>query len=171
MFDTVVVGCRAIGSIPRHRRRGELENGAALSIRRGRRFYVCDVLVTWSDVGREERGAMDPSNDERMRRENELRGRVAEESLALPVGGSDASGRAEGKRQHRGDELRTRWTLHAVQSDFVSCRERFSLYIGGIGSGKTWAGAVRAITTAWEHPGALGLIGAPTYTMLRDTTQ
>ena len=114
---------------------------------------------------------MDPSNDERMRREDELRGRVAEESLALPVGDSAAPRSEEGETQRCGDELRTRWTLHAVQADFVSCRERFTLYVGGIGSGKTWAGAVRAIATAWEQPGALGLIGAPTNTMLRDTTQ
>jgi hypothetical protein len=114
---------------------------------------------------------VDPSNDERMRREDELRRRVAEESLALPVGDSAAQRSEEGETQRRGDELRTRWTLHAVQADFVSCRERFSLYIGGIGSGKTWAGAVRAIATAWEQPGALGLIGAPTNTMLRDTTE
>ncbi len=105
---------------------------------------------------------MDPSNDERMRREDELRRRVAEESLALPVGDSAAPRSEEGETQRPGDELRTRWTLHAVQADFVSCRERFSL---------TWAGAVRAIATAWEQPGALGLIGAPTNTMLRDTTQ
>jgi len=89
---------------------------------------------------------MDPSNDERMRREDELRGRVAEESLALPVGDSAAPRSEEGETQRCGDELRTRWTLHAVQADFVSCRERFSLYIGGIGSGKTWAVAMRAVS-------------------------
>jgi hypothetical protein len=129
------------------------------------------MLTTWSGEGREGWGEMDPSNDERMRREDELRRRVAEESLALPVGDSAAPQSEVGETQRRGDELRTRWTLHAIQADFVACRERFSLYIGGIGSGKTWAGAVRAIATAWEHPGALGLIGAPTNMMLRDTTQ
>ncbi len=59
---------------------------------------------------------MDPSNDERMRREDELRRRVAEESLALPVGDSAAQRSEEGETQRRGDELRTRWTLHAVQT-------------------------------------------------------
>src|SRR5260221_4599897 len=113
---------------------------------------------------------MDPSNDERMRREDELRRRVAEESLALPVGDSAAQRSEEGETQRRGDELRTRWTLHAVQADFVSCRERFSLYIGGIGSGKALAGAVRAIAAASEQPGARGLTGAPTNTRLRAAT-
>ncbi len=54
---------------------------------------------------------------------------------------------------------------------FLTSPARFSLYIGGIGSGKTTAGCLRAIRLAFMQPGSLGLIGAPTYTMLRDTTQ
>ena len=46
MFDTVIVGGRTSGSIPCHSRRGELEDGAALSGRRGRRFHVGDGLAT-----------------------------------------------------------------------------------------------------------------------------
>ena len=61
--------------------------------------------------------------------------------------------------------------LSEVQCAFVECRERFSFYVGGLGAGKTYAGAARAILRAAHHPGSLGLVGAPTYTMLRDTTQ
>ncbi len=63
------------------------------------------------------------------------------------------------------------FVLNEVQCAFVECRERFSFYVGGVGAGKTHAGAVRAILRAAHHPGSLGLVGAPTYTMLRDTTQ
>ncbi|HET8908032.1 MAG TPA: terminase family protein [Ktedonobacterales bacterium] len=62
------------------------------------------------------------------------------------------------------------WTLNPVQWDFVHCASRFSFYVGGLGAGKTTAGAMRAILRAVEHPGALGVIGAPTYPMLRDAT-
>jgi phage terminase large subunit-like protein len=62
------------------------------------------------------------------------------------------------------------WTLNSVQWDFVHCASRFSFYVGGLGAGKTTAGAMRAILRAVEHPGALGVIGAPTYPMLRDAT-
>ena len=61
-------------------------------------------------------------------------------------------------------------TLHPAQQRFVACAERFSFYVGGVGAGKTYAGAVRAIAHAFDHPGSLGLIGAPTYPMLRDVT-
>lgn len=61
--------------------------------------------------------------------------------------------------------------LSTVQCAFVECCERFSFYVGGLGAGKTHAGAVRAILRATQQPGSLGLVGAPTYTMLRDTTQ
>ena len=62
------------------------------------------------------------------------------------------------------------WTLNPIQWDFVHCASRFSFYVGGLGAGKTTAGAMRAILRAVEHPGALGVIGAPTYPMLRDAT-
>jgi phage terminase large subunit-like protein len=61
--------------------------------------------------------------------------------------------------------------LNPVQLQFVHCVERFSFYVGGIGAGKTFAGALRAILRSALHPGSLGVIGAPTYPMLRDTTQ
>ncbi len=62
------------------------------------------------------------------------------------------------------------WTLNPAQWDFVHCASRFSFYVGGLGAGKTTAGAMRAILRAVEYPGSLGVIGAPTYPMLRDAT-
>jgi phage terminase large subunit-like protein len=63
------------------------------------------------------------------------------------------------------------WELNPAQWDFVHTPARFSFYVGGIGAGKTFAGAARAILRMIEDPGSLGLIGAPTYPMLRDATQ
>ncbi len=57
-----------------------------------------------------------------------------------------------------------------MQLGFFNSGARFAFYVGGIGAGKTTAGALRAIKFSDEHPGSLGVIGAPTYTMLRDTT-
>jgi phage terminase large subunit-like protein len=64
-----------------------------------------------------------------------------------------------------------RWRLNAIQWDFIASPARFCCFVGGIGSGKTFAGAVRAITQGVEQPRSLGLIGAPTYPMLRDASQ
>ena len=61
--------------------------------------------------------------------------------------------------------------LNPKQDDFVASTARFSFYVGGLGAGKTFAGALRAILRSQQQPGSLGLIGAPTYTMLRDATQ
>ena len=63
-----------------------------------------------------------------------------------------------------------RWTLSPVQWRFAHATARFSLLVGGIGSGKTTAGAARAILRMHRQPGSLGLIAAPTEAMLRDAT-
>jgi len=64
-----------------------------------------------------------------------------------------------------------RFRLRPKQKVFVENKERWSFYVGGLGAGKTFAGAVRSIYYSIEYPGSFGLIGAPTYPMLRDTTQ
>ncbi len=69
-----------------------------------------------------------------------------------------------------GLDLAEQWTLNRVQWEFVACDKRFSFYVGGVGAGKSYAGAVRAIVRAVDFPGSLGLIGAPTYPMLWDAT-
>jgi phage terminase large subunit-like protein len=63
------------------------------------------------------------------------------------------------------------WGLHAMQHAFVASPARFSFFVGGIGSGKSYSGAVKAILWVTNHPGSLGLVGAPTYPMLRDVTE
>ena len=55
------------------------------------------------------------------------------------------------------------------QQRFIFTRAKFAAYVGGLGSGKTWAGCLRAMLRAIR--GETGLILAPTYTMLRDVTQ
>jgi len=58
--------------------------------------------------------------------------------------------------------------LYSTQYDFVTCADRYTAFIAGIGSGKTFSGAVKGATLA--HPKTLGLVVAPTYPMLRDAT-
>lgn len=55
------------------------------------------------------------------------------------------------------------------QDAFIFAPEKYTAFVGGIGSGKTFAGAVKAIIEA--HEGRDGMIVAPTYPMLRDVTQ
>ena len=45
-----------------------------------------------------------------------------------------------------------------------------AVYLGGYGSGKTFAGALLGILLALKFPGIVGLVGAQTYTLVRDTT-
>ena len=65
--------------------------------------------------------------------------------------------------------------LYPQQYDFVTGADRRSAFVGGIGSGKTKAGCLRALRFADGADGALpvpnlGMITAPTYPMLRDAT-
>ena len=59
--------------------------------------------------------------------------------------------------------------LTRTQMQFVNCADRFSAFIGGVGSGKTFAGCVKDIVHA-SIPGSLGIVIAPTYPMLKDAT-
>jgi PBSX family phage terminase large subunit len=59
--------------------------------------------------------------------------------------------------------------LFPRQMRFVKSRAKFPAYIGGIGSGKSFAGAAKVLTRIGE-PG-VGMICAPTYSMLRDATR
>ena len=61
--------------------------------------------------------------------------------------------------------------LLVAQRAFVLAPERFVAFIGGVGSGKTVAGALKTIRYVLDHPGAVGLVGAPNRTVLRDVTQ
>ena len=57
------------------------------------------------------------------------------------------------------------------QMRFVSSKARFCINSGGVGSGKTVGLAVKAIKTIAENPGILGLIGAQTVPVIRNTIQ
>lgn len=68
-------------------------------------------------------------------------------------------------------------TNPGAQRDFVMNAHRASAYIGGLGSGKTWAGVVRGLKFA-QQPlpadsmwGPRGLIGASSYGVLRKVIQ
>ncbi len=56
------------------------------------------------------------------------------------------------------------------QARFHSSKARFKGYSGGVGSGKSLALAVEALSLALDNRGRTGLLGAPTYSMLRDAT-
>lgn len=64
--------------------------------------------------------------------------------------------------------MQKRIELSTIQYNFLTCEDRFTAFIGGIGSGKTFAGCVKDIGAC--KPGTLGLVVAPTYPMLRDAT-
>lgn len=57
------------------------------------------------------------------------------------------------------------------QARFHESAARFRGFSGPIGSGKSQALCHEAIKLTYVNPGRFGLIGAPTYPMLRDTTQ
>jgi hypothetical protein len=57
------------------------------------------------------------------------------------------------------------------QERFHACEARFKGFSGPIGSGKSQALCQEAIKLSYLNAGRLGLLGAPTYPMLRDATQ
>ena len=57
------------------------------------------------------------------------------------------------------------------QSKFHALENRFKGFSGPIGSGKSQALCQEAIRLSYMNAGRLGLLGAPTYPMLRDATQ
>jgi len=61
--------------------------------------------------------------------------------------------------------------LPAQQQFHSDVATRFKGYSGPIGSGKSHALTYEAIFLSHLNPGLLGFIGAPTYPMLRDSTQ
>src|SRR5580698_10591596 len=82
-------------------------------------------------------------------------------------------GRAEGRDHGEVDRadreivyspLPTQWAFH-------NSKARFKGFSGPIGSGKSQALCQEALKLSYLNPGRTGLIGAPTYPMLRDATQ
>lgn len=64
--------------------------------------------------------------------------------------------------------MKVKIELYPTQADFFFSDKQYSGFIAGIGSGKTFVGALKALKEAM--PGTLGLITAPTYGMLKDST-
>ncbi len=67
-----------------------------------------------------------------------------------------------------------KYKLLDAQRKFLEIPHKYSLdvavYQGGYGSGKTFAGALLGVLLALKFPGITGLVGAQTYTLVRDTT-
>lgn len=57
------------------------------------------------------------------------------------------------------------------QANFHNCKARFKGFSGPVGSGKSQALCQEAIKLSYLNRGRLGLLGAPTYPMLRAATQ
>jgi hypothetical protein len=57
------------------------------------------------------------------------------------------------------------------QKKFLECEARFKGFSGPVGSGKSMALCFTALRLAVENAGCQGLLGAPTYRMMRDVTQ
>lgn len=49
-------------------------------------------------------------------------------------------------------------------------KTRHTAFVGGLGSGKSWSGAMKTVLYALAHPGCLILVAAPTYRQMRDST-
>ena len=66
------------------------------------------------------------------------------------------------------------YKLLKAQREFLEIPHDYTLdvavYQGGYGSGKTFAGSLLGILLALKFPGVRGLVGAQTYTLVRDTT-
>ena len=66
------------------------------------------------------------------------------------------------------------YKLLKAQREFLEIPHNYSLdvavYQGGYGSGKTFSGSLLGILLAQKYPGIRGLVGAQTYTLVRDTT-
>jgi len=76
-------------------------------------------------------------------------------------------GRTDGAVKLRGIE----YTPLPSQRRFHESEARFKGFSGPIGSGKSQALCQEAVRLSYLNPGRLGLLGAPTYPMLRDATQ
>jgi predicted phage terminase large subunit-like protein len=81
--------------------------------------------------------------------------------MASKRSSSSKDGRLSGSNQ---SDVR----LHAAQASFLMCPAIFRAFVGGVGSGKSWAGSYDLIKRA--KPGRLYMVVAPTYGMLSDST-
>src|SRR5665213_3719708 len=96
-------------------------------------------------------------------------------SFGPGTGGGSGSGENgnEGDEAGRSDvfERGIKYQPLPSQKKFHESHARFKGFSGPIGSGKSQALCQEALKLAYLNPGRVGLIGAPTYPMLRDATQ
>jgi hypothetical protein len=76
-----------------------------------------------------------------------------------------------GTRRGKVVERRIKYDVLPSQKRFHESRARFKGFSGPVGSGKSLALCHEAIRLTYLDAGRTGLIGAPTYPMLRDSTQ
>ena len=58
--------------------------------------------------------------------------------------------------------------LYPQQADFFECEDTYTMFVAGIGSGKSFVGALKAIKESTQN--SLGMIIAPSFKMLGDST-
>ena len=58
--------------------------------------------------------------------------------------------------------------LNIPQAQFLATQKKYSLFLGGYGSGKTWVGCAGLAQHFWRHPGINAGYFAPTYPQIRD---
>lgn len=60
------------------------------------------------------------------------------------------------------------WNPTWEQAEMLEDERRYQIFLGGVGSGKTVLGCMWSIHRALSEPGSVGVIIAPTYTLIRD---
>src|SRR5205807_630560 len=92
-------------------------------------------------------------------------------AVAEGSGGGRAAGDHGGVGDSRRELIRLGAGLLPSQLKFHKSAARFKGFSGPIGSGKSRALCAEALALSLMNVGRTGLIGAPTYPMLRDATQ
>src|SRR5258708_805381 len=118
-------------------------------------------------------GRRENAREDRGERIQAYAGRLFEVSA---VGERDRGRRAKGDQGYMGRTGQTKrrdisYDPLPSQKKFHALENRFKGFSGPIGSGKSQALCQEAIRLSYVNPGRLGLLGAPTYPMLRDATQ
>src|SRR5260370_1501567 len=118
-------------------------------------------------------GRRENAREDRGGRIQAYAGRLFEASA---VGERDRRRRAKGDQGYMGRTGQTKrrdisYDPLPSQKKFHALENRFKGFSGPIGSGKSQALCQEAIRLSYVNPGRTGLIGAPTYPMLRDATQ
>ena len=60
--------------------------------------------------------------------------------------------------------------LTKKQGEFIMSNSKYTLFSGGVGSGKSMAGCYKALLFALKYPKSTGIIANQTYRQLEDST-